>query len=188
MRKLIEFIPIFLFFITFKTKETHFVFKGYDLTLGGILSATLVLIISSLIVNILFFLKDRKLEKRQWFTLSASLLLGGLTLFFRNEIFLQWKAPIINFTFAFVFILNHWTGRKLFAKSMMESSLSLPDNIWRNLNLIWIVFFLFCGLTNAFIVLYLPAIWVDFKVFGSLVMSLVFLIVQVIYLRPHLPR
>ena len=52
--------------------------------------------------------------------------------------------------------------------------------------LAWIGFFLFCGADNLFVAFTYQSIWVDFKVFGSLGMTVLFLIAQGIYLSRHL--
>ena len=49
-----------------------------------------------------------------------------------------------------------------------------------------IVFFLFCGAANLFVAFTFQDYWVDFKVFGSLGMTVLFLIGQGIYLSRHL--
>ncbi|RJX45545.1 hypothetical protein C6380_29670, partial [Pseudomonas syringae pv. actinidiae] len=53
-------------------------------TFGGIFSATAMLIISSVVVYGILYIKQRKLEKSQWLTLVACLVFGslGMTLIF----------------------------------------------------------------------------------------------------------
>ena len=68
----------------------------------------------------------------------------------------------------------------------MGHAVSLPQAIWVRLNLAWIVFFLFCGCANLFVAFTYQEFWVDFKVFGSLGMTLLFLIGQGIFLARHM--
>ena len=186
MKQFIDFIPLLLFFIVFKMDPRTVEFAGQSIAIGGIFSATGVLIASSLLVYGTLFAVQRRLEKGQWLTLAACLLFGGMTLAFHSETFLKWKAPVVNWLFALAFAGSHWFGDKLLIQRMMGHAISLPATVWRNLNLAWIAFFLIAGSANLFVAFTFQSIWVDFKVFGSLGMTLLFLVGQGIYLSRHL--
>ena len=186
VKQFIDFIPLLLFFIVYKLDPRTVDFAGHSLTVGGIYSATAVLIISSLVVYGALFISQRKLEKSQWLTLIACLVFGSLTLAFHSETFLKWKAPVVNWLFALAFIGSHFIGDRLLIKRIMGHAINLPELIWTRLNIAWIAFFLFCGAANLFVAFTFQEYWVDFKVFGSLGMTLLFLIGQGIYLSRHL--
>lgn len=186
MKQFIDFIPLLLFFIVFKLDPRTVEFAGQSIELGGIFSATGVLIASSVVVYGSLFAVQKRLEKGQWLTLAACLLFGGMTLAFHSETFLKWKAPVVNWLFALGFAGSHWIGDKLLIQRMMGHAISLPAPVWRNLNLAWIAFFLIAGSANLFVAFTFQSIWVDFKVFGSLGMTLLFLVGQGIYLSRHL--
>ena len=186
MKQFIDFIPLLLFFIVFKLDPRTVEFAGQSIELGGIFSATGVLIASSVVVYGTLFAVQKRLEKGQWLTLAACLLFGGMTLAFHSETFLKWKAPVVNWLFALGFAGSHWIGDKLLIQRMMGHAISLPAPVWRNLNLAWIAFFLIAGSANLFVAFTFQSIWVDFKVFGSLGMTLLFLVGQGIYLSRHL--
>ena len=186
VKQFIDFIPLLLFFIVYKIEPRIVEIAGHSLSVGGIYSATAMLIISSLVVYGILFIKQRKLEKSQWLTLIACLVFGSLTLAFHSETFLKWKAPVVNWLFALAFAGSHFIGDKLLIKRIMGHALTLPDAVWTRLNLAWIVFFLFCGAANLFVAFTYQSIWVDFKVFGSLGMTVLFLIAQGVYLSRHL--
>jgi intracellular septation protein len=186
VKQFIDFIPLLLFFIVYKLEPRAVEFAGHAFELGGIFSATKVLIISSVIVYGVLYLTQRKLEKSQWLTLAACLVFGSLTLAFHSETFLKWKAPAVNWLFALAFAGSHFIGDRVLIKRMMGHALQLPDPIWLRLNVAWIVFFLFCGAANLFVAFTYQDFWVDFKVFGSLGMTLLFLVGQGIYLSRHL--
>lgn len=63
MKQFIDFIPLLLFFIVFKTDPRVIDIGGHELSFGGIYSATAVLIISSLVVYGAIFISQRKLKK-----------------------------------------------------------------------------------------------------------------------------
>ncbi len=186
MKQFIDFIPLLLFFIVYKIEPRIVEIAGHSLTFGGIFSATSMLIASSVVVYGILFFKQRKLEKSQWLTLIACLVFGSLTLAFHSETFLKWKAPVVNWLFALVFAGSHFIGNTLLIKRVMGHALTLPDAVWTRLNLAWIAFFVFCGAANLFVAFTFQSIWVDFKVFGSLGLTVLFLVGQGIYLSRHL--
>ncbi|MFD2643259.1 septation protein A [Pseudomonas japonica] len=186
MKQFIDFIPLLLFFIVYKIEPRLVEVAGQSFNLGGIYSATAVLIISSLAVYGALFIRQRRLEKGQLLTLVACLVFGGLTLAFHSETFLKWKAPVVNWLFAVAFLGSHFVGDKVLIKRIMGHALSLPDAVWTRLNLAWIAFFLICGAANLFVAFTFQDIWVDFKVFGSLGMTVLFLVGQGVYLSRHL--
>ncbi|MET1078461.1 MAG: septation protein A [Pseudomonas sp.] len=186
MKQFIDFIPLLLFFIVFKLDPRAVELFGQTYQFGGIFSATAVLIASSVLVYGGLLIQQRKLEKSQWLTLVACLVFGSLTLAFHSETFLKWKAPVVNWLFALAFIGSHFIGDKPLIQRMMGHAITLPDAIWVRLNLAWIVFFIFSGAANLFVAFTFQSIWVDFKVFGSLGMTLLFMVGQGLYLARHL--
>ena len=188
MKQFIDFIPLILFFTVFKTEPRDIELFGQSWVLGGIFSATAVLIASSVVVYGALFIAQRRLEKSQWLTLAGCLFFGGLTLAFHSETFLKWKAPVVNWLFALGFAASHFIGKQPLIRRMMGHAVELPDPVWVRLNIAWILFFLVLGTTNLFVAFTFHDIWVDFKVFGSLGMTLVFLIGQGIYMTRHIQQ
>ena len=186
MKQFIDFIPLILFFIVYKLDPRTVELAGHSVELGGIFSATAVLIISSILVYGVLFLLQRKLEKSQWLTLVACLVFGSLTLAFHSETFLKWKAPVVNWLFAAGFAGSHFIGDKVLIQRVMGHAVQLPQPIWTRLNLAWVVFFIFSGCANLFVAFTFHDIWVDFKVFGSLGMTVLFLVAQGVYLARHI--
>ncbi|WP_341959442.1 septation protein A [Pseudomonas sp. RC10] len=186
MKQFIDFIPLILFFIVYKISPQAVDILGHSIMVGGIFSATAVLIASSIVVYGILYIQQGKLEKSQWLTLAGCLVFGSLTLAFHSETFLKWKAPVVNWIFALVFAGSHFIGDRLLIQRIMGHALTLPQSVWIKLNIAWIVFFLFCGAANLYVAFTYQDFWVDFKVFGSLGMTLLFLIGQGIYLARHL--
>lgn len=188
MKQFIDFIPLILFFIVFKLEPRDVELLGQSWVLGGIFSATAVLIASSIVVYGLLFITQKRLENSQWITLLGCLFFGSLTLLFHSETFLKWKAPVVSWLFALGFAGSHFIGKQPLVQRMMGHAVSLPDPVWQRLNIAWVVFFLFSGAANLFVAFTFHEIWVDFKVFGSLGMTLIFLIGQGIYIARHVPQ
>ena len=65
---------------------------------------------------------------------------------------------------------------------------SYYDSVWGRVNLAWALFFLVCGALNLYIAFNLPQeIWVNFKVFGLLGLTLLFTLLTGGYLYRHIP-
>ncbi|MDV7212893.1 septation protein A [Azotobacter beijerinckii] len=186
MKQFIDFIPLILFFIVYKLEPRAIELAGQSVTFGGIFSATAVLILASLLVYGILFLIQRRLEKGQWITLLACLVFGGMTLAFHSETFLKWKAPVVNWLFALGFAASQFIGDRPLIQRIMGHAVSLPPSLWTRLNLAWVAFFAFSGCANLFVAFTFHEFWVDFKVFGSLGMTVLFLVGQGLFLARHM--
>ncbi|WP_236171024.1 septation protein A [Pseudomonas pseudonitroreducens] len=186
MKQFIDFIPLILFFIVYKLDPRNVEFAGQSFSVGGIYSATAVLIATSVVVYGALLIKQRKLDKGQWVTLAACLVFGGMTLAFHSETFLKWKAPVVNWLFALAFAGSHFIGDRPLIQRIMGHAVNLTDSLWAKLNIAWVLFFLICGCVQLFVAFTFQSIWVDFKVFGSLGMTLLFLIGQGVFLARHM--
>jgi intracellular septation protein len=186
VKQFIDFIPLILFFIVYKISPQAVDILGHSFMVGGIFSATAMLIASSIVVYGILFIRQGKLEKSQWLTLIACLVFGTLTLAIHTETILKCTAPQLNSEIALIFAGSHFIGDRLLIQRIMGHALTLPQAIWVKLNIAWIVFFLFCGAANLYVAFTYQDFWVDFKVFGSLGMTLVFLIGQGIFLARHM--
>lgn len=177
MKLLFDFFPILLFFIAYKVFDIYV--------------ATLVAIVASFIQVGFFWWKYRKVETMHLVTLVIIVVFGGLTLYLKDEQFIKWKPTVINWLFGFVFLASQWLGEKPMIERMMSASadLSLPGEVWRNLNLSWTFFFFVLGGVNFYVMTYFDTdTWVNFKLFGMLGLTFLFVILQSFYLARHLPE
>jgi intracellular septation protein len=175
MKQLFEFIPVILFFVTYKL---------YD-----IYTATAVIIGATIIQVGITWLKYKKVEPMQWITLGLIVVMGGATLYLQDEQFIKWKLTIIEWLFGLAFLGSHFFGKKTFVERMMGSSLELPANIWKRLNLIWSFFFISVGFINIYVMQnYNTDDWVTFKTFGVPGLMVIFIIFQMLLIYKHIPE
>lgn len=171
MKLLIDFFPILLFFIAYK--------------FFGIYVATSVAIGTSFVQVGWHWLKHRKFEMMQVVTLIILIVLGGATLTLHNELFIKWKPTAINWIFATVFLASHLTKTTIIQR-LMQQNISLPTLIWQRLNMSWVLFFFLTGLANLYVVYHYDTnTWVNFKLFGLLGLTILFVIIQAIFLAKH---
>ncbi len=192
MKLLFDFLPILLFFLAFKLYPQFFSDPQLGFIPGGeagaIYAATLVAILASLAQVVFFWLKHRRFEKMHLITLALILVLGGATLIFHNETFIKWKPTAVNWLFGLVFLGSQWIGSKPLVQRMMEANVQLVDErVWTRLNLSWVVFFILMGLVNLYVAFnFSTEIWVNFKLFGLLGLTIAFVIGQALFLSKYL--
>lgn len=173
MKLLFDLFPVVLFFIAYKM---------YD-----IYTATAVIIVATIAQVAFVYAKERKVEKIHIITLVLILVLGGLTLVLQDEAFIKWKPTLVNWGFALVFLGSHYIGSKPIIRRMMDSAISLPDVIWVRLSMMWIAFFILSGVTNLYVAFnYDTDTWVDFKLFGLMGMTLIFIVIQGFYINRYM--
>ena len=176
MKKLLfDFFPIVIFFAAYKYS-------------GDIVTATAYLIPATLFQVAYSYWSTRKVEKMYIVTLVLVVLLGGATLVLQDKTFIQWKPSVVNWLFAVAFMGSEFIGDKNLLERMMGSQIELPKLIWRRLNYMWSSFFVFIGALNVYVAFsgnYSEEAWVNFKLFGMLGLTIVFIILQGFYLARH---
>ena len=72
-------------------------------------------------------------------------------------------------------------------RMLLGEQLQLPAAVWQRLNLAWVGFFAVMGTLNLWVAYtFSTDVWVNFKLFGSLGLMLVFTIAQGLYLSRYL--
>ena len=179
MKFLFDFFPVLLFFI---------IFKSHDDQVEGMVAATAALIAATIIQISYNWLRHKKIEKMHIITLVLVVVFGGATIYFKEAQFLIWKVTLANWLFAIVFYGSHFIGNKTpIVRRMMQANISMPDAAWHNLSISWILFFFITGVINLFVAhFYDFDTWVDFKLFGILGLTFIFVIIQAIFLSKHI--
>jgi intracellular septation protein len=176
MLKLIfDFFPIILFFVAFK--------------FGGIYVATGVAIAATFAQIGWVWFKGRNVEPMLWVSLVIVVLFGGATLLLHNDTFIKWKPTVLYWVFAVVLVGGQLLFRKNFIRQLLGTQMDLPAVAWTRLNWSWAGYFAIMGIVNIWVAYhYSTAVWVDFKLFGSLGLTLVFAVIQSLMIARYLPQ
>jgi intracellular septation protein len=173
MKLLFDFFPILLFFVAYKFADIYV--------------ATAVAIAASFIQVGISWFRSHKVEPMHLVTLAIIVVFGGLTLYLQNEMFIKWKPTVINWLFGVVFLSSQVFGEKTMIERMLGANMSLPAMVWRRLNLSWSTFFIVLGGVNVFVLYSFDTnTWVNFKLFGMLGLTFVFVLLQSFYLSRHM--
>ncbi|RZF80114.1 septation protein IspZ [Pseudoalteromonas sp. CO325X] len=190
MSTLIEYIPLILFFAVYKLVDIYW--------------ATGVLIGTSALQLAYGYFKEGHIAKRHWVFFAIALVLGTMTILFRDEHFIQWKATFIYALLALVLL----AARLFFKKNLVQKALTgllksveekqggeqgqeitVPERIWEQLNIFWVILFAVIAVLNIYVAYNFSLdFWVNFKVFGLIGITFVAIIATIMRLYPYFPE
>lgn len=173
MKFLFDLFPVLLFFISYKFL--------------GIFAATWVAIAASVGQITWLIFRKQKIDGMMWLSAGVIIVLGSATLISHNETFIKWKLTILYWLYALLLAGSElWMGKNLM-RSLLGKQMTLPGPVWQKLNWSWTTFFAIMGLLNLYVAYtFSTDVWVNFKLFGSMGIMLVFIIAQGIVLNKYL--
>ena len=173
MKMLADLFPVILFFVAYQ------VYDIYVATVTAIVAA-----IAQVAYN---RLRHGRVETMHWVTLGLLVVFGGLTLALRDPTFIKWKPTVVNWLFAVAFLGSQLFMQRGLLQRMMDHAVTLPDHAWRRLNTAWVAFFFTMGVVNLYVAYnFSENAWVNFKLFGFLGLTLVFMLAQGFYLSRYI--
>ncbi len=173
-----DFIPLVLFFLAFK------IYGIYVATVVGIAVTAVQVLVTALVA--------KRMDKVQLLMLAVFTVLGGLTLYFHDPIFVKWKPSVVYWIFGTALLLSHIIGNKPLMQRMFELKLeknkaTVPSQVWKKLNIAWACAFILLGGINIYVAYnFSTEIWVNFKLYGTLGFFLIFAFLQMIYLSRYI--
>ena len=174
MQLLFDFFPIIAFFVAYKLTDIYI--------------ATGVIIVAVILQTSIQWLKHRKVSSMALISAVLVLVFGGLTLAIHDEAFIKWKVTIVNWLFAAGFIATMLFGERTLIERMLGENVQLERALWRKLNVAWATFFLNVGAINLYVAYaFSTDVWVNFKLFGVLGLTLVFALLQGVWLAAKMP-
>ena len=202
MKILLDFLPLILFFGTFKIAEAHkaaaaaFASSHFGFMVSGgavgpeeapVLLATLVVMAATLVQALITKLRGQKIDLMLWISLGLVVVLGGLTVWLHDETFIKWKPTGLYWGMAVVFLLSDLVFGKNLLRGMMEKDVTLPDFAWRRMNWGSVLFFVALGLLNLYVAFnFSTSTWANFKVFGVTGLFVLFTLGQGVYMSRHI--
>jgi len=211
MKFLLDFFPIVLFFIVYKTM--------------GLYAAIYAMIGATALQMLITRLQTGKFEKTHIITFGLLVVFGGITLAIKDPAFIMWKVSVLYVVFALALILSMWIGEKTLLQRMLGKEMTLPAKVWHQLTWFWGLGFSGIALVNAYYVdiasgtreqlfsqstldpkveltelecasttveqLCLTAqqseeAWVNFKLFGTMGLTFALIIITVIFISKYI--
>jgi len=202
MKLLFDLFPVILFFVAYKL-GTSFPAEAGQLAsawLGAliasgkvseaqapILLATAVAIVASLAQVGWLLARGRRVEPMLWVSVGVIVVFGGATIWLNDEAFIKWKPTILYLLFAGALAAGRLFWQRNFVRTILGQQIELPDPIWDKLLWIWSGFFAVLAAANLYVAYrFSTDAWVNFKLFGLMGLTLVFVVGIGVWLSQHI--
>jgi intracellular septation protein len=183
MKILVDFLPVIAFFAVYK------IYGAVVSTDNAMFAATIAIMLVMTVQISIQWLRTRTVNRMLLISGVLVIVFGSITLILRDALFIQWKPTILNWLFAVAFLLSRFIGKQTLIERMMGQSIELPQEMWRRLNIMWILNFALLGAANVYVVYnYSEAVWVNFKLYGMLGLTFLMALIQGMYIARFLPE
>ncbi len=153
--------------------------------LGDLFTATAAIMIATTISIILSYAVERRIPVMPVVTAAIVMVFGGLTLWLNDERFIKMKPTLVQALFALI-LFGGLMMRKPLLKPLMQSAWQLTDRGWTILTLRFAVFFAVMAVLNEIVWRTMSTdVWVNFKIFGILLLTFAFTAFQVPLITRH---
>ena len=172
MKLLFDLFPIILFFAAFK--------------LFGIFAATATAIAATVAQIAWSKYRHGKVDTMLWVSFAIIAVFGGATLILHDETFIKWKPTILYWVFSTTLLFSNMLFKKNLMRALLHEKLALPAKVWNHVNLAWSLFFAALGVLNLYVAFnYTTDTWVNFKLFGTTGIMLLFVLLQAMALSKY---
>jgi intracellular septation protein len=153
---------------------------------AGIFWGTGIFMVATVVALAVSWALTRKLAMVPLISAIFVAIFGALTLYLHSDLFIKVKVTLINALFGLILLGGVAFGRN-YLKVVMGEAMRLPDQAWRTLTIRWGVFFLCLAATNETVWRSVSTdMWVNFKVFGLLPLTLVFALANAPFMARHM--
>ena len=167
LRLAIDIGPLAIFFLV------NFLMRGPDI--AKLLAGTTAFMIASAAAMIVSRWKAGHISPMLWMTGTLVLVFGGLTLWYHDKTFIQFKPTFIYASFAAILAFGLATGRPLLQMLLEAAYPGLTQKGWRQLTINWTLFFIFMAVLNEIVRhRFSYDFWLSFKLWGAIPLTLVF--------------
>ena len=154
-------------------------------TRSGLQASILPFMVATVIAVLFSYVLEKKIPIMPTVGAGIVLIFGGLTIYFDNDVFFKMKPTIINVLFA-VILYGGILINKPLLKYLLGAALKLEEAGWKILTQRWIGFFIALAVLNEIVWRNYPTdVWVNFKVFGIMGVTIAFTIVQIPLLKKY---
>ena len=172
LRPAVDYGPLVAFFATY--------------LLYGLMAATAVIIVASLAAAALAWVMSRRVPAMPLITAAVVAVFGGLTLWLRDDTFIKMKPTIVQALIAAI-LLGGLAVRRPLLKPVLGGVLPpMAEGAWFSLTLRYALFFIAMAALNEVVWRTQSTdVWVSFKVFGIMLLTILFALLQMPFLNRH---
>jgi len=173
MSQLLEWSPLIVFFVAFKVLDIYW--------------ATAALMIACVLLLLVNRLRTGKFKTMHIITAAVVVILGTATLLLHDKRFIQLKPTVLLALTSIAFLGSMVIGKQPLVRRMLEAvfdePLKISSRTWLLINSVWVAWFALLAVANIYVARHFAeSVWVNFKVFGISVATMIFLIPQVLWL------
>jgi intracellular septation protein len=153
---------------------------------GGVFTGTGVFMAATAVALIVSYVMTGTIAKFPLFSAIFVGIFGGLTIWLHDDTFIKVKVTLINVLLGSALFGGLHYG-KYFLKYIIGEAVAMPDAAWRTLTLRWGFFFFAVAALNEAVWRNVSTdMWVNFKVFGVLGMSLAFALANIPFMAKYM--
>ncbi len=153
---------------------------------AGIFWGTGIFMVATVIALAVSWTLTRKLAMVPLISAFFVAVFGALTLYLQSDLFIKVKVTLINALFGAILLGGAAFGR-YYLKVIMGEAMTLTEIAWRTLTIRWGLFFFFLAGLNEIVWRSVSTdMWVNFKVFGLLPLTLVFALANAPFMARHM--
>ncbi len=187
MKQLLEFLPLIIFFIVYQMSGTTLSVGDSEYTFDGIYTATIALILTTILQVIIVKLVWGSVEKRLLGVAGAVIIFGGATVLLKDPVFIFWKPTVFNWALAGVSIVWHVMRGKCLFEDLLPDEIEMPKHVWKRVTVASTLHFFIVGAVNLYVAYnFSMDAWVSFKLWSAVLFTLIWAVVIGVIMGPHL--
>ena len=153
---------------------------------GKIFIGTAFFMVAMAISLTLTWILEKRLAIMPMVTGLMVFVFGGLTLYLQDQTFIKMKPTIVNVLFGSTLLIMLFVFKNPVLKLLFDSAFELDMEGWRKLTFRWGVFFFFLAIVNEIVWRnFSDDFWVNFKVWATMPMTIIFMAFQYPLLQEH---
>ena len=152
---------------------------GIAYFLYGLIIATAVLVVATVIAVIIAYIVDKKIPMMMTVTAILVAIFGGLTVYLDDPQFIKMKPTIVQAVFAII-LLGSAAIKKPLIALFLQKNIQLQATGWMQLTIRLGIFFALMAVLNEYVWRnYDESTWVTFKLAAMPLLTLVFFVSQI---------
>lgn len=178
LKPIVDYTPLAVFFAAY-------MFAPDIEKSSPLLTATAALMITTAIALIISLIVAKRVPMMPLITAIIVGIFGGLTLWLKDETFIKMKPTIVQALFALI-LFGGLLFKKPLLKPLMSTAWPMDDIGWNKLTVRFAWFFVSMALLNEVIWRTQSTdFWISFKVFGLIILTLIFAAAQAGLMQRH---
>jgi len=171
LKPFVDYGPLVAFFLAYLAKD--------------LFAATIALMVATVIAVALALIIERRVPIMPVVTAVIVMIFGGLTIWLQDERFIKMKPTIVQALFA-VALFGGLLFQRPLLKPMLHSAWKMDDRGWHVLTFRFALFFAGMAVLNELVWRYTSTdVWVNFKIFGILILTVIFTMLQLPVINRH---